>query len=390
MNYLNYAALILSTVFTLSLQSAVEYDIIPLQPADHVPKGVMMYSLARDLTESGFITGEMSEDVINENDWLSQLRGFVYHPIRGFEWIDISDKIQPRVINEKGLIVGTLNEPKIFLYDSEEKRLIGWVTPNYFGLPDNTRFTVKSLSNEGHVHVQFHYPVNRAFLFDALDLKTSPKEIPYEIDFVNNSGNMISESDFYTALGEKTSLGFVDPYQRTSPIAQVLNDEDVVAGVAFDESLGQVGFIWDPILGIRSLGNLGGEMVAVNAVNRLSQVVGYAEDGNLRDKAFIYDERWGMKNLGTLGGKRSEAFDINDQGQVVGLSDISKKAEFEHAFIWDEVKGMRDLNALIPQKSGWKVLERARKINNNGSIIGSGIYFGEPMDFLLIPREKQQ
>jgi hypothetical protein len=54
------------------------------------------------------------------------------------------------------------------------------------------------------------------------------------------------------------------------------------------------------------------------------------------------------------------------------------------AFLW-EGGVMRDLNALIPEGSGWRLV-RAQAINERGQITGLGILNGEFRAFLLTPR----
>jgi probable HAF family extracellular repeat protein len=93
--------------------------------------------------------------------------------------------------------------------------------------------------------------------------------------------------------------------------------------------------------------------------------------------------------LGSLGdGRLSNGEAINDFSQVVGSSEIAPYDRYrKHAFIWDKKNGMRDLNLLIPQNSGWSELTEANYINNQGLITGKGIFQNETCEFLLVPNE---
>jgi probable HAF family extracellular repeat protein len=78
----------------------------------------------------------------------------------------------------------------------------------------------------------------------------------------------------------------------------------------------------------------------------------------------------------------AEFYDINESNQLVG--GLWNADQVEHAFVYDEQNGMRDLNDLIPLDSGW-VLTYAGGINEKGRIAGFGTFNGEERAFLLLP-----
>jgi probable HAF family extracellular repeat protein len=132
----------------------------------------------------------------------------------------------------------------------------------------------------------------------------------------------------------------------------------------------------------RDLMTLGGTNSYAAGINASDQVVGSSQitgDGELH--AFIWAND-AMRDLGTLGGKNSYATAINGPGQVIGASYTASDTN-PHAFLWDS-SGMSDLNRLLPDGSGWELLE-ATAINDNGQIVGYGTHNGQPHAFRLSP-----
>jgi len=118
-----------------------------------------------------------------------------------------------------------------------------------------------------------------------------------------------------------------------------------------------------------------------NAINDQNLIVGTSANDSRTDTyatAFVYDGV-DVSYLGTLsGGLRSGASDINELAEVVGYSESSSG---NHAFVWDTIAGMRDLNDLIVD-TGW-VLSSAIAINDVGDIVGTGTLDGQAHGFLL-------
>jgi probable HAF family extracellular repeat protein len=70
---------------------------------------------------------------------------------------------------------------------------------------------------------------------------------------------------------------------------------------------------------------------------------------------------------------------------VVGYSQLNSGITYvDHAFIYAGKK-MRDLNMLIPPRSGW-VLNIASGTNDSGAIVGEGTIHGDIHAFLLTPK----
>ena len=82
------------------------------------------------------------------------------------------------------------------------------------------------------------------------------------------------------------------------------------------------------------------------------------------------------------GGLRSNAYDINEYNQVVGDSEtLVNSSMVKHAFLWNQADGITvDLNAWAPE--GW-VLTAATAMNDSGDIVGKGFLHGVEHGFLL-------
>ncbi len=179
--------------------------------------------------------------------------------------------------------------------------------------------------------------------------------------------------------------------------------------------------VWEEGVGTIPLDTTYGVVGAEHAIaiNELNQVVGVTSStgdcGNF--KAFYLDLETGEHiNLHEelLGGAMgiTTAVDINDAGMVIGQGDEpfiwTKEGGFQflpalpdgdplyttpeainnlgtvvgqglldeggwHAFVWDEAQGVRDLNELVELPDDF-IIDTAKKINDNGWIIGKGHY----------------
>lgn len=143
---------------------------------------------------------------------------------------------------------------------------------------------------------------------------------------------------------------------------------------------------------IKDLGDLGGGLSQAFGINDLGQITGQAYiTGGIGADAFLFDNGT-MQDLGTItsptggNGQYSSGLGINRAGVVVGESTFQKNplAITYHAFVY--VNGrMKDLNRLIPPKSGW-VLTTACSINDAGQIVGYGTLNKQQHAYLLTPQ----
>jgi probable HAF family extracellular repeat protein len=165
--------------------------------------------------------------------------------------------------------------------------------------------------------------------------------------------------------------------------AQGINNSGVVTGTSYDVHGNFFGFVWSNGK-MTKLGTLGGAWSQAYAINNKGQVVGLAYTKSGLAHGFIANcASCALKDLGTIAGSTSTvwAFGINDSGVVVGQSTFSSTY---HAFVYSGGK-MKDLNAMIPAKSGWVLIE-ATSINASGQIVGMGTHDGQEHGFLLTPQ----
>jgi probable HAF family extracellular repeat protein len=168
-----------------------------------------------------------------------------------------------------------------------------------------------------------------------------------------------------------------------------INDNNQIVGESiftYGPPLQSHAFEWSAALGMKDLGTLaGGTTSMANAINYSGVMVGQSNSGAFPNwHAVMWNAARKIQDLGILSdGTYSVAFAINDSDEVVGYGDISNIAE--HAFLWTQAAGMRDLNSLIPANSGW-VLINANAINRLGQITGYGTFKGYNHGFLLSPK----
>ena len=129
---------------------------------------------------------------------------------------------------------------------------------------------------------------------------------------------------------------------------------------------------------IRNLGALPGATTSLCVgINDRGQVAGYSDS-----HGFLYTGGQ-MRSLGNLRGHfHNLPVDINNFGHIVGESSDAHFNE-RRAFLYADGV-IRDLNDLIPRRSGWFLFE-ANGINDRGEIVGRGIHRNRPKAFVLKP-----
>jgi hypothetical protein len=190
----------------------------------------------------------------------------------------------------------------------------------------------------------------------------------------------------------------------TKAAASAINNSDVVAGWA-DNSSGYMHAFTRSISGTT--------MTDLGLVNGYDQSWAWAIDGNTNADvagfvcthsscsitagrlAMLYNgSTSAMRSLGTLPGGStsdfSEAFAVNNGRTVVGYSTKNYPTDTTHyAFVWNTTNGMKYLEdtGMLSNPDDWTSLSHARAIDNNGNIVGEGVYRpdGHIHAYLLTP-----
>jgi uncharacterized membrane protein len=221
----------------------------------------------------------------------------------------------------------------------------------------------------------------------------------------------------------------------------ISNDGTVVGVMALNEDNENSGYFHGIVFNGRQIRDLGTLNTRGNAhqkgysiahgINNRGEVVGIAADGRQRFRPFIYDRHRGLRPLQIdsgftngqwyasvindhrlVGGSVNieegksfpyywddvsglpvrismpvqfpygEIYGINNLGQMVGVMWSMGKNPTEHAFVFDRLSGVRDLNDILQPSSGW-TLTFARDINDHGQIAGTGQLHGLTRGFML-------
>jgi len=221
---------------------------------------------------------------------------------------------------------------------------------------------------------------------------------------INQNGQIVGERSqtqlgvlraFLYQSGAFLDLGTLGGHFRfgVDSIAYAINDRGQIVGTALPPEPPLHAFLWEDGV-MQDLGTLGGNTEATQAfgINNSGAVVGVSQIPSEEMHAFVW-RNGVMQDLRTLGGDSSYAYDINRAGQIVGGSRTPTSPQFNagHAFIWERGR-IIDLNEVVTNLPGDVVLEVARAINDDGSIVGTTCtQFCEPgataptRGYLLIP-----
>jgi probable HAF family extracellular repeat protein len=171
-------------------------------------------------------------------------------------------------------------------------------------------------------------------------------------------------------------------------IAYDINNYGEIVGIAHDSDWNFLPFIDDETNGMEALqidpAYANGEWYAV-VINDFGLIGGHVIAVPNQSLPFYWPDKSSAPVKITMPNNfpYGEIYGINASGQMVGIMwDTDQEGATERAFIFDQQKGVRDLNDLIDATSGW-VLTFSRDINENGQVVGYGEYNGQKRGFLL-------
>jgi probable HAF family extracellular repeat protein len=310
----------------------------------------------------------------------------------------------PIEINKRGQVVGRVHQGPV--WQGYDYRGFFWDIYNSYNVTIELSYLTEAtgINDSGQV-VGYLDPPRQSYIYKELNdiiLGNLPVLIPYAtgnfaLD-INNHGWVVgattsSPSSYIWKEGSNpVDLGVLPGY--SVGWATAVNDERYVVGACQIQN-DSMAYICDGTAdGMRVLLPIGSDPNSYAwDINNNGQVVGWSGINNGAQEACLWQTNGtncvSKKYLALVPGySYSQAQGINDCGQVVGHGwnpgiGVSDETRYR-AFLWDENNGLRDLNDLIPQGTGW-YLAQARSINNSGQITGYGLLNGVERAFVMIP-----
>jgi uncharacterized membrane protein len=319
-----------------------------------------------------------------------------------YELIDLGANVEPRAINNPGVVVGSTNT------DQYSSRAFRWSSAQGKELIDGT--SANAVNDNGQIAGS---TITGAFVldgskyrdwsdYDAFGINQSgsaagynvgnnpyqPRSLPYNpAIFDGQKWNVFDIANIYPRgtrdgvyadrfiLNNINDNGFAVGYKYRYGL--VGTSAILIAPDASIQDSSDVTYLSVPAGGIATDINNSNMIVGTTGSNTTTVPAIYAQ-------AYILDYKTG--SLATLplldGGLRSKAYDISENNQVVGSSEtLDGSSIVSHAVLWDQMNGVTtDLNTWATD--GW-VLASATAINDDGDIVGTGFLNGVPHGFLL-------
>lgn len=310
-----------------------------------------------------------------------------------YELIDLGANVEPRAINNLGVVVGSSNTDQYpssaFRWSSAQgMELIAGTSAN--AVNDNGQIAGSTITGafvlDGNNYRDWSdygaFGINQAGSAAGYNVGSNPyqpRSLPYNPAIFD--GNQWTVFDIANIYPRGTRDGvYADRF-----ILNSINDSGYSVGYKYRYGLaGTSAILIAPDIKIQDSTDVtylsvpaGGKAADINNSNMIVGTTGNTQ-------AYILD--YNSSSLTTLplldGGLRSNAYDINEYNQAVGSSEtLDGSTLVNHAVLWDQANGViADLNTWAPVD--W-ILESATAVNDNGDIVGTGYRNGVPHGFLL-------
>lgn len=397
-----------STLDAQEKYSQKEYSIVLLAPEGQELKTMQTLKVdGRGMNNSGYAWGSISSAG-------GIGRPFVYHKDIGFNFIDLpsnfsSDYLFKHIagVNSQGIAVGIYESPfyherGVFIYDVKEKKSFDLM--QNFDVGQTKKFSIDAMivesltitdENKIFFRIRRQFDPNDTYIYDLNEKTVPPKLFDFIPVQINARGQMIGGSMLYPSSPQffdpQTGFYKLDIPDEVNPWwakPQAISDNGLVVGKGRGRYTDQQVFLWNQEEGLtlldiddRNSDKYMGicTVLGISNINDKGEFLGVKYVGRGPDTyAFIFTKDKEIIDLGL--NKENVAHSINNHSQVVGQSK-------QRAFIWDIKHGRRDLTKLLTNGEGWKVLEAAYQINDDGYIFGVGNYYGNLQYYMLIPMD---
>jgi probable HAF family extracellular repeat protein len=317
-------------------------------------------------------------------------------PALAYELIDLGASVEPRAINDMGVVVGSSNT------DQYPATAFSWSSGGGFELI-NGGTSANAVNDNGLIAGS---TIDGAFIgtrqwsdYGAFGVNQSgevagykvgknllqPRSLPYNPAIFNGNKWEVYDIARLYPRGTREDV-YADRF-----ILNGINAGGFAVGYKYRYGLagsaailintnGPVNDFTDVVY----LPTYGGRAVDINDNNMIAGTTANNTSVTpvIYSRAFVYDYNAVTNNLIVLpvleGGLHSHAYDINENNQVVGFSE---SATGNHAVLWDENGDIVDLNDMV-SAAGW-VLTSATAINDYGDITGTGTLNGVAHGFVL-------